>query len=277
MTVKAMEWLNQNRHRSYPMRRDAWREKAAPGSGLDCVLLDALLFDSDAEEVKDLVLERVAVSASGTVAHFKYGETAFSVTLEGGEESGAASYESVRMSVDTGRRGAAVSLSFSSHAYIKSVLGEGTWRLDAPVLQSRVLCLSDGYGVDAISTNGSRGVPGRESAADADGDVVLEDGYQASPVIAYGKVMVRVGHRFGLKQCKFDYGDTEVDCRDPLFFFCGQNAVNSGDVVLKGGRGVSVSQGGSYRVKSGTCAGRSVPCIEIAAGRELMDLYVPGS
>ena len=35
-----------------------------------------------------------------------------------------------------------------------------------------------------------------------------------------------------------------VSCnRKPLFFFCGQNAINSGNVVLKGGYGISVSQG----------------------------------
>ena len=50
---------------------------------------------------------------------------------------------------------------------------------------------------------------------------------------------------------------------------------NGGNVILKGGAGISVSQGRSYKVRSGSCAGKTIPCVEIVAGREILDVYRP--
>ena len=279
LTSKTMEWLNHNRHRSYPMKRDEWREKASPTSGLDCILLDATLFDPDARGDESLIVSRVKVAENATRIAFIYGGRMFGVVLSGGEEIGDGSFELVRGVVEgSGTRGASVSLVFSSHAYIRSVVGDGEWKLDSPVLDSRVVRVSDGIGVDGISVNGSEGVSGHDSASKASGDVVLEDGYRTSPIIYGGKVFVRVGRRYGYNPCKFDFGDAgSRDCRRPLFFFCGQNAVNNGNIVLRGGKGVSVSQGRSYTVTDAKskCNGMTIPCVEIVAGRELVDICNP--
>ena len=277
MTSDYMEWLNQNRHRSYPMVRDEWREKVAPTDPFDCILLDALVFDSDAGEVKPLLLNRVEVSRGATKVFMEYGGSEIKIVLTEGETSGEGSYERMKCSFGTGgARNAMASFAFSSHAYIRELVNDGTYEFGCRVLPTRVVSLSDGYGVDGISTNGSEGVDGHDAPSEADGDVVLEDGYRTSPIISRGRVLVRVGRRYGLDPCHHDYGVAGAkDCRKPLFFFCGQNAVNSGNIILKGGRGITVKQGGKYDVTTGHCAGKTVPCIEIIAGRELLDLYRP--
>ena len=279
LTSRTMEWLNHNRHRSYPMKRDEWREKVSPESGLDCVLLDAVIFDADAKGDEVLSLVRVMVREADTRVVFSYGGRLFGVRFSGGDESGEGSFKCVRGVVGgSGLRGASVSLVLSSHACIRSVIGDGEWDVNAPVLDSRVIRVSDGMGVDGISANGSEGVSGHDSASEATGDVVLEDGYRTSPIIYGGKVFVRVGRRYGYDPCKFDFGDAgSRDCRRPLFFFCGQNAVNNGNIVLRGGKGISVSQGRTYTVRDSKskCDGMTIPCVEIAAGRELLDICRP--
>lgn len=275
MTSEIMEWLNQNRNRSYPMCRDEWREKVSPESRLDAVLLDALVFDCDSNGIRELCLEKISILPYKTVISLRYGGSDFDVVLSGGEKSGESSYERVCGSVDCGGyRRATFSFVFSSHAYINDVMDEGVWELGCRVLPSRVLCMSDGFGVDFVATNGSKGVEGHGAPSHATGDVVLEDGYRTSPVIFDGQVLVRVGRRYGYDPCKYDFGDEEVvDCRSPLFFFCGQNAINGGNVVVKGGPGVSVTQGRSYRVMDGVCAGKLIPAIEISAAKSLIDMY----
>jgi len=279
LTDRSMGWLNQNRMRSYPMVRDEWRKKVSPESGLDCVILDALLFDSDANGDEELELVSVSVTHESTSITMRYGGIEFHVpAMTGGETSGDGSYSSFRASVQgNGTRAATISLVFSSHAYILGSVGEGHWEIGCRVLDSRVVRISDGMGVDGIYSNGSKGVPGHEVASLADGDVVLEDGYRTSPVVLNGRVLVRVGNRYGYDPCTYGYGeDGNVECRSPLFFFCGQNAINGGNIVLKGGKGITVTQGRSYNVRSGSCKGKTIPCIEIVAGRELIDILKTG-
>ena len=279
LTENTMEWLDRNRYRAYPMKREPWREKVSPESRIDGVLLDAMVFDGDAAGGEDLYVDSVTVSALETVVSMSYGNAMFSITLSGGDESGPGSYDLRRGSVKgAGLRGASVSLAFSSHAYILSTAGEGSWSIGCPVLKSRVASMSHGMGVDGVHVNGSQGVDGRERAMTLQGDVVLEDGYRTSPVIADGRIMVRVGTRYGLDPCFHDFGEYgDTDCSAPLMFFCGQNAINSGNIVIKGGKGISVSQGRSYKVsdKSSKCNGMTIPCIEIIAGSELLDIANP--
>ena len=276
-TAKTMEWFDQNRHRSYPMRRDEWRNKVSPESGLDCLILDALIFDSDASGAEELEILGVEVASGSTIVRLRYGDMAFQVELSGGEVSGEGSYEGRRgVVMAEGRRGASFSLVFSSHAYILDRIGEGRWELGCRTLKTRVVSLSDGFGVDGISVNGSECVAGHDSPAVACGDVVLEDGFRTSPIINNGRVVVRVGVRYGEDPCFYDCGKAgTVDCRSPLFFICGQNAINSGNVVIKGGKGVSVEQGRTYKMKDGGQAGKYIPCVEIIANEELMDIYRP--
>ena len=279
MTTEMMGWLNQNRYRSYPMARDEWREKVSPDSGLDRVLLDALVFDADAVSGvagSALVFSRLSVSLEGARAFFTYRDKEVDVDIPSGETSGENSFRRVHVVVAGNGRNATMSFVFSSYEHIAEFVGLGDFDIGCSVLPSRVLGLSDGYGVDCISTNGSSGVSGHDVPAEASGDVVLEDGYRTSPIISGGKVHVRVGRRYGHDPCEHDYGEEGArDCKKPLFFFCGQNAVNSGNIVIKGGVGISVRQGGKYAVRDGTCAGRSIPAIEIVASSKLLDMYEP--
>jgi len=277
LTAKTMEWLNQNRRRSYPMCRQEWRRVVSPESNLDCVLLDAVAFNSDASGSEQMILSSVEISDEETRVRIRYGNEHITITLTGGELSGEGSYECVRAVVKGARsRNASLSASLSSHRYILEAVGTGKWDLECPMLQSRSINLTDGMGVDGISVNGSRGIYGHDMNRIASGHVVLEDGYRTSPIIHRDRIVVRVGRNYGYDPCMYDYGyDNAQDCREPMFFFCGQNAVNGGNVILKGGVGISVTQGGSYKVRTGTCAGKTIPCIEITAGRELMDMYNP--
>lgn len=279
LTTRSMEWLNANRRRAYPLARDAWRRRNPSNPGFDAILLDALVLDTDAKGTEELVLESADVGREKTIIGMKYGGSFFSVDLSGGTESGSGSFSCLRGIVrGTGLRGASVSLAFSSHAYLLGALGIGKWTFGCPVLRSRLIAVSDGMGVESLKTGGSAGVEGHGEPAEASGDVVLEDGYRTSPIVYGGKVFVRVGRRYGLDPCHYDFGDAGArDCRNPLFFFCGQNAVNGGNVMLRGGRGIIVTQGGSYTVDddNSKANGRTVPCIEISAGRELLDICRP--
>ena len=273
LTNNTMEWLNQNRRRSYPFVRDEWRELPATSANmsLDCLVLDALVFDSDSEGEESLVLESVEVSQSDASFSFRYGDSAFFFRISGGEESGEGSFTSIQGAVG----GAYLSFTLSSHAYIHENVGEGKWTIGCRVLPTRVIRLTDGSGIKSVKTNGSYNVSGHENAVDVSGNVVLENGYRTSPIIYDGEILVRVGKRYGYDPCHYDYGGSErKDCRKPLLFFCGQNAVNSGNVILKGGRGISVTQGGTYTIDDPTskCNGMTIPCIEIVAGRELQDI-----
>ncbi len=277
LTDRAMKWLDQNRFRSFPMESSEWRKKVSPASGLDRVLLDALLFDAGASGNEELVVESISVSDDDTVVSMSYGGTSFNVVLTFPSPGGGLDYETVRgrLTLADGRS-VSISLVFSKHLDILGAVGTGSWNLGCRVLGSRVVRLSDGIGVDEIVSNGSSGVEGHSSARGASGDVVLVDGYRTSPIIQNGRVLVRVGKRFGKDPCHYDFGDEgATDCRKPLFFFCGQNAINSGNVVLKGGYGISVSQGRKYAVRSGRLSGREVPCIEVVANSDLLGMYSP--
>ena len=279
LNTRSMDWLNQNRHRAYPMERDPWRSAVGPESSLDCVLLDAVVFDAtDGAEGRRLETRRYDVRGDRTEIHFVYGGAPFAVTLHGGEPSGRGSFESCRTSIEVDDSGvpACISLVFSSHAYILENVGERTVAVSAPVLSTRIVRIPHGRGVDGVVTGGSSKVQGGGTVS---GDVVLEDGYRTMPIVRNGQVFVRVGVGYGYDPCLYEKADeSPSQCDELMFFFCGQNATGNkaGNVVIKGGRGVAVTQGGEYRVRTGTAAGATVPCIEIAATTELLNIYRPG-
>ena len=280
ITDNTMEWLNQNRYRAYPMRFEEWREKASPESGLDAVLLDVQLFDNRAAGLGDLRLISVDITHERTQVAMEYANSTINLpALTGGEVSGPGSYISLRASIASPTAPdckISLSLVLSSHAYLLDRIGVGHWDIGCRALPSRVVSMTDGAGVDGIITNGSLGVSGHEEAAAVSGAVVLEDGYRTSPIIRNGRVVVRVGARQGKNPCHYKRQSGEaIDCREPLMFFCGQNAINSGDVQIRGGKGINIEQGRLYTIKTGALAGRTIPCVEIVAGDELLDTYQP--
>lgn len=267
LDAKSMGWLNHNRFRSYPMEREAWRDAVGAGSPLDCVLLDAVVFDAtDGSEGRALVMTECDVGDDHTDARFSYGDIPFSVRLEGGETSGEASFESCRMTLEVDDSGVPVCLSmvFSSHAFVLEAAGRGRRTMRVPAMPSRIVRIPGGHGLDAIHVGGSAGAAG---GGDVSGDVVLEDGFRTKSVVRDGAILVKVGPGYGKEPCGSD-PDAEDQCSNLMFFFCGQNATGSksGNVALSGGRGVTVSQG-EYR---------GTPCVEIVADSELMSIYRPG-
>lgn len=273
----ASEWLDSNRHRSYPMDTYGWRRVVSPESGLDCVILDAMVFDPSASGGDELVVSGISVSESSTRVSMEYCGIGFDVVLsESAESEGTGSFDVRAMHIDTPGGGkASAYFVFSRHSSIVDVVGLGEWKIGCRVIGSRVASLNDGVGVDGVRVSGSEGVDGHAEEAVASGSVVLEDGFRTSPVVRDGKVVVRVGTRFGLDPCKFDLDvGGSNDCRRPLMFFCGQNATNSGNVDLKGGPGISVLSGGTYTINdvSSKCDGKTVPCVEIVAGNKLLEM-----
>ena len=149
-------------------------------------------------------------------------------------------------------------------------------------------------GVMGIRSNGNAHVDGFDEPGVASGTVHLVDGFRTQPVIQNGSVLVKVGTRYGEDPCHYregdpDYGEEgrdKTDCSSLMFFFCGQNAVDGGDIAFTGGPGVIVKPGGTYKAKHdvmdtygevGLAAGEELPCIEVIADKGLLHLYRPSS
>lgn len=300
LTTRSMGWLNQNRYRAYPFRNDEGliqtKTDLQSVTGVakeripDCVLLDALVIDTRKEsEETSLVATGYTVAADSTQVSFTYGGESFTLTLTGGAISGEKSFN--RISGNLMPKGAGwtrpvqISLVFSSHACIHANVAEGTYAFTGTVLPTRIVRFPGGSGIDGLATNGSTNV---QAGGTATGTVVLEDGYRTMPVIQNGRVFVRVGPNYGLDPCHYAVESSSLGpgCDELLFFFCGQNAVNSGNVVLRGGPGVNVTQGRSYLVTRAilnddqsvaAAVGEKIPAIEITATSDLLGLYRPAT
>ena len=297
-TKRTADWYDENRYRSYPFRNDEGlvikTDNPETWTGVEltrapnCVLLGATVVDTrtEASEDSDCILKcsRYVVSEESTSVFFSYSGKNFSFSLVGGEMSGDEAFQTIsgELRDEAWSRPVKISLTFSSHAFILSRVPLGTYKFSGTVLPSRVIILPTGSGVDGIVTNGSAKVQGGGVAT---GTVVLEDGFRTSPVVHNGNVRVRIGPAYGKDPCHYDSGSPGNDpCDEFMFFFCGQNAVNSGNIVMRGGSGVSVTQGRMYVVKKeipdgngGVAAsvGEAIPCIEISATTPLMNLYLP--
>ena len=270
MNSRYMDWLNQNRHRAYPFVQEEWRKYADPESGLDCILLDALVVNAGIDpEPRKLYIKSVVSLPAKTIITINYAGDTTVVEISGGSVDGPESFETLRGSWShTGGMGCAVpiTLVFSSHEYIYSNLGSINRTFPGngmPLMPSRYVNLTEGHGVSGIQVNGSATVHGGGVIS---GDVVLEDGYRTSPVVQDGRVLVRTGARYGIDPCHYPVDTRDDDCSRLLLFFCGQNAINSGNVNINGGRGITVEQGRKYN---------GIPCIEIKTSKELLELYSP--
>lgn len=281
MTHKTIDWLNANRFRAYPL---------VEGPGLvaggrivpSCVLLDCLVFDTrPIDHVPEMEFTGFDVEEGRTVVSFSYDGMEAEYSISGDYPSG---FVSVKSSGAGGAPNQAfdIKLVFSEHKYILDHVGIGSWRFRGRVMPSNVVSVR-ASGVSGLSVGGSSHVG---PSGTARGIVVLEDGFRTMPTVRNGNVVVRVGRKYGLDPCSYDGRKSVPDakCDDHLLFFCGQNAVDSGNVVLRGGPGVSVSQGRKYTSpvdipdsygNVGIRAGESVPCIEISATSALLGIYSP--
>lgn len=270
MNSRHMDWLNQNRNRAYPLVQEEWRKHVDPESGLDCILLDALVVNAGIDpESRKLYIKSIVTRPTKTTITINYAGENATVEMSGGSVDGPESFETIRgLWSHAEEMGCAVpiALVFSSHEYIYSKLGSFSRTFPdngIPLMPTRQVNLTEGHGVSGIMVNGSANVHGGGVIS---GDVVLEDGYRTSPVVQDGRVLVRTGSRYGIDPCHYPVDTRGKDCSRLLFFFCGQNAINSGNVNINGGRGITVDQGRKYN---------GIPCVEIKASKELLELYSP--
>jgi len=285
MTGKILDWLNSNRFRAYPLVNDSGiivDGKRIP----DAVLLDCHITDTRSiGRIPVLEFTKIEVSASGTTVYFIYDGITSTIHLTGGGISGDDSFTKIVGTLQGSGFSSFVhfSFTFSSHAYLISNVGAGTWCFSGRVLPSKVVSIT-ASGVSGITTNGSYGI---QSPGVATGHVHLVDGYRTQPRIESGKVVVRVGTNYGYDPCHYQVESSSSDddyCKDLLFFFCGQNAITSGNVVIQGGPGITVSQGKTYTAhddlydtygRVGIHKGEQVPCVEVIASSELLNIYRP--
>lgn len=291
MTQKTLDWLNQNRFRTYPFINNEGciaKDRRVPTS----VLLDCLVVDSQnytPQNIPSLKFNRYKVTKEQTDIFFTYGESEYSITLTGGEISGNNSITRYYGSdfLNTDQESLYISLTFSSHAYILASEGEGEWSFSGKVLPSKIIT-SYISGVKGISTQGSHDVDGRDLPGVATKDIHLVDGYRTQPEIKNNSITIKVGNNYGIDPCHHPRSEEESgpDCSNLLFFFCGQNAITSGDLIFSGGPGVIVTQGRKYTAKQdildtygeiGIRKGEEIPCIEVRAAPELLRIYRPSS
>lgn len=292
MTEKTLDWLNLNRFRAYPFVND--EGLVCNGARIpDCVLLDCIVVDTRAlENIPEMIFTGYSITDDYTRVFFSYNGEAYSYDIS----SSAGDSETSIVKVEgTGLQNANneylyIKLVLSSHNYILQKAGKGQWTFKGKILPTKIIS-STVSGVSGISVNGSANVSGFENSGTASGNVHLVDGFRTQPVVQNGKVLVKVGEHYGEDPCHYneDTGSDSNDgaiCDDLLLFFCGQNAVNSSNVVLQGGPGISIKQGGSYTAKSdivdtygevGVRRGEKIPCIEVVASSELMRIYRPSA
>lgn len=293
MTEKILDWLNHNRFRAYPLVND--KRLLCGGERIpDCVILDCLVMDTrHGKEDARLVFTHISVGDGETVVSFTYDGMPYSCTLEAGQ--GVSDDNIVTVGAEVVGSSAEellyIKLVFSSHDYILEHAGKGEWSFSGEALRSKVVSVA-ASGVMGLKTGGSSHVEGYEQAGTATGVVHLVDGYRTQPVIQNGSVVVKVGTRYGEDPCHYREDDPEyldelrnkTDCGELMFFFCGQNAVDSGDVAISGGPGVVVKHGGQYEATRdvvdtygnvGLAAGERIPCIEVIADKGLLRLYRP--
>ena len=286
MTEKTLDWLNLNRYRAYPLVNDGGivvDGKRIP----DCVLLDCTIMDTRHDiGIPELIFRSIDVTAERTRVEFTYAGSDFGFDITGEGENGIVVFDGRSTGDECGIGSDFVHARFifSSHDRIIAEAGEGRWEFSGHVLPTKIASV-EASGVTGISTSGSASVDGRDLPGTATGDVHLVDGYRTQPVVHNGKVVVKVGPSYGLDPCHYYPGHLETpSCDDIMLFFCGQNAVNSGNVTLDGGPGVTVTQGRTYLAREdimdtfgnvGIEKGEGIPCIEVAASSELLRIYRP--
>ena len=291
MTEKVLDWLNHNRFRAYPFVND--EGLICNGTRIpDCILLDCLVMDTRKDvDSPDLVFTEIDVTTERTHVSFKYNGVPYTHDLT--TNNGQSSVTRVDGSSISGMDMDLVFMKmvFSSHDYILQNVGEGNWKFSGKVLPSKIISVP-ASGVSGISMNGSSYIEGFDSPGVAIGDVTLVDGFRTQPVIHNGKVVVKVGTAYGEDPCHYREDDPEyaehkrktAACDGLMFFFCGQNVIDNGNVSIEGGPGVIVKQGGTYTAKSdiidtydeiGIEAGETLPCIEVIAAPSLLKLYRP--
>lgn len=274
MTQKTLDWLNQNRFRAFPLVNDeglvADGIRIPVGFILDCQVMDMRQID----RIPKLVFTGLVITDGNYTVSFEYDGTTGSCTVEDGE------FGYVRKNALLLDGQVHSTFVFSSHKWLLEHVGTGTWSFTGQVFPTRIVTVR-GSGVSGIQTNGSHNV---QSGGIATGDVHLTDGYRTQPVVDGGRVLVKVGTKYGLDPCHLPSdGIQQTPCDDLLLYFCGQDARATGNVIIGGGSGVDV-RNGIYEAKCdipdsegnvGIAAGEKVPCVEICATRELLNIYRP--
>lgn len=285
MTTKVLDWLNNNRHIAYPFVNDAGL--VVSGSRIpDCILLDCLVVDTRFDvPPSDMVFTGFEVTDKYTEVTFTYSDKTYTHRIPDSDSDSTISKYLGRVDDHVNGGMLEITLTLSSHRYIIDNVGKGVWKFFGQILPSKIIRVP-ASGVNGISTKGSYKVEGFELPGIARGDVHLVDGFRTQPVVHDGKVLVKVGTGFGYDPCHYKgrYDVKRTSCDELLLFFCGQNAITSGDISLEGGPGINVEQGRTYTAKEdildshgniGIRKGEEIPCVEIIATSSLKRLWKP--
>lgn len=282
MIKKTLDWLNGNRFKAYPFLNNeniVVKNKHVP----KCILLDCLVTDMGKYETPpQLIFTYFKVTPDVTTVKFEYASKEVTLEIHSTEEDPESLYRWVLNHTEEFPT-TYMKFVFSSHTYIYNSVGEGEWNFRGQVLPSKVISAPIS-GVSSIKTNGSLLV--NEEPKSIVGDIILEDGFRTQPVIQNKNLVVKVGTNYGIDPCLYAGYEklTRNNCDSLLFFFCGQNAINSGSIVFQGGSGVSITQGKKYTIKKdiedtfgevGAKKGEQIPCVEITATQALLNVYTP--
>ena len=291
MTTKTLDWLNANRFRAYPFVND--RGLVCNGMRIpSSVVLDALAVDTGRRSsIPELIFTKIEITSENTSLELNYAGQVYTYSYSGGTESGEGSFIVVRDNHQTANASLHFRLVLSSHAYNLSHAGCGSWSFRGRILPTKVVSVT-ASGVSGLLVHGSQGDNsvwpddyGKDGKVK--GVVTLKDGYRTMSTIQNGRVIVRVGTKYGEDPCHHYWGDvqeTNPSCDDRLLFFNGQTADIRGNVNFQGGPGVSITQGRKYVAKKdildsygkvGIRKGEEIPCLEISATSELLRIYTP--
>lgn len=206
------EWLDRNAHRAFPFVEDS---DLSCGDGRVLPLsavLDArvCLFSGDARG--DVRLRSVSAGPSLSVT-----------LLVDGSELVLSGAGNVLMSL-----GEDVSARLVCSP--EGLSGDYVLKTPAKILESRVLCIPCGIGVDRLQVGDKT----------ATGDIRVQDGHNTTLDIVGGRLVLKVGYGLGKGPvCTGGHADRGALLR----YLCGQKADSDGNIQLVGDEGVSVSAG----------------------------------
>lgn len=225
MMTRTTEWLNANRYRRYPFR---------DGTSLTCktgqvlandVLLDCQLTSRILARFP-FVLLTVQVITDAILFCFGYDTVMCYAAIPV-----AATYPFTVTGISGGLR---YSLVFGPGCDTIQNFAHGTYELvTPPEIQPAIVIVQDRHHIDSVTAKGT----------DQDtltGLIYVEPGYNCNPVITTDKIHLSAGLGFGAGRYCVRLDGADVSCAEALLWWNGQNASEDGNIIIKGGAGVTV-------------------------------------
>lgn len=216
-----VEWLNRNSHIAFPFVEDT-DFSCVDGSTLpNFVLLDARACLMGSRN-SSMHVASVRISDDG-VAEFTVSALGYDVTVTA--DDGLAVYSDDNMSIR---------LIVAKPGVLSSARGEYVLSKPAEILQSRIMSIPYGIGIDTLTCGTVSGT----------GRIRVRDGYNTELFIRNNELHLRVGDGLGKGQkCPPSTEDVGTCNGRALRFLNGQKADSDGSISLIGGDGVAITSG----------------------------------